>query len=250
MLKSKLKSKTPCIGSWITIPNTTIAEIMAKTDFEFLVVDLEHSSITIQQAEELIRTISLCGKTPLVRLTSHDGNLIKRVMDAGAKGVIAPMINTLQDVENIIQSLYYHPKGKRGVGLARAQGYGTSFQEYKTQSLEDTIFIPMIEDIAALPNLKDIFSHPDVDAFLLGPYDLSSSMGKAGQFADSEVEKTIQTIKETAQNLGLPSGIHVVEPNPNDLEQRISEGFTFLPFSLDTRMLDTTCRLAFKKKER
>lgn len=245
-LKKSLSSGTPCIGSWITVSHPAIAEIMARAGFDFLVVDLEHSPIGIHEAEQLIRTIDLSGVTPLVRLTSNDTNLIKRVMDSGAKGIIVPMVNSVEDVKNAINALYYPPKGKRGVGLARAQGYGTSFQEYKKQSLEESILVVMIEDVAAIPNLEEIFSFEEVDAFLLGPYDLSSSMGKAGQFDDPEVEANIQLIKDTAKKMNIPAGIHVVEPNPDHLKQRIKDGFTFIPYSLDTRMLDTSCRLGLK----
>ena len=97
--------KKTTIGSWITLANPAIAEIMANTGFDWLVVDLEHSVITIREAEELIRIIDLSGSVPLVRLTSNDPNLIKRVMDAGAYGVIVPMVNSISDAENAVQAV-------------------------------------------------------------------------------------------------------------------------------------------------
>ena len=130
MLKVKLRSKEVTLGSWITIGNTAIAEIMAKADFDWLVVDLEHSVISIDVAGELIRTIDLCGVAPLVRLTSNDPNQIKRVMDAGAHGIVVPMVNTPEEAALAVSATRYAPTGSRGVGLARAQGYGVNFNDY------------------------------------------------------------------------------------------------------------------------
>ena len=117
-------------GSWITLAHPSIAEIQAKAGFDWLAVDLEHSVLTIREAEELIRMIDLCGVVPLVRLTSNDANQIKRVMDAGAHGVIVPMVNSALDAITAIEAVKYPPQGKRGVGLARAQDYGESFSDY------------------------------------------------------------------------------------------------------------------------
>src|SRR3990167_863010 len=118
------------IGSWITLAHPAIAEIMAKAGFEWLVIDLEHSVITIREAEELIRVIALCGVKPYVRLTANDPNQIKRVMDAGAQGIIVPMVKSADDVKKAADAMFYPPKGTRGVGLARAQNYGAGFDKY------------------------------------------------------------------------------------------------------------------------
>ena len=130
MLKNKLNNKQITIGSWITIGNTAVAEILAKAGFDWLVVDIEHSTISIDTVGDLIRVIDLAGVTPLVRLTSNDPNLIKRVMDAGAHGIIVPMVNSEKDAMDAVAATRYPPIGIRGVGLARAQGYGVSFTDY------------------------------------------------------------------------------------------------------------------------
>ena len=130
MLKNKLNNKQITIGSWITIGNTAVAEILAKAGFDWLVVDIEHSTISIDTVGDLIRVIDLAGVTPLVRLTSNDPNLIKRVMDAGAHGIIVPMVNSEKDAMDAVAATRSPPIGIRGVGLARAQGYGVSFTDY------------------------------------------------------------------------------------------------------------------------
>src|SRR4030042_6062223 len=118
------------IGSWITLGHPAIAEIMARAGFDWLTVDMEHSVLTIRETEELIRIIDLCGVTPLVRLSANDPVQIKRVMDAGAHGVIVPMVNSAAEAKQAVAAGGYPPKGQRGVGLARGQGYGTSFDRY------------------------------------------------------------------------------------------------------------------------
>ena len=118
------------IGSWITLAHPSIAEIFCSAGFDWLAIDLEHSSITIREAEDLIRIINLSGAKSYVRLTSNNDDQIKRVLDSGAKGIIVPMVNYKEDVERAIEACYYNPIGKRSVGLARAQGYGRSLDEY------------------------------------------------------------------------------------------------------------------------
>lgn len=242
VLKENLQSQRLTIGSWITLAHPAVAEIMARSGFDWLVVDLEHSVITIREAEELIRVIALCDVSPLVRLTCNDPNQIKRVMDAGAHGIIVPMVNSRSDAEQAISAVYYPPRGQRGVGLARAQGYGTRFQEYRKWLGEQAVVIVQVEHIGAVNNLEAILSVDGVDAYFIGPYDLSASMGLPGQFDRTEVVAAIERTKRIGRAMGKTGGLHIVEPDPAELKRRIDEGFTFLAYSLDTRMLDTTCR--------
>ena len=131
-LKQKIKNRELTIGSWITIGDPVVAEIMANAGYDWLTIDMEHSVISLEAAQDLIRCIALCGVDPLVRVGNNDPTIIKRVMDAGAHGVIVPMVNTRQDAINAVNAVKYPPQGTRGVGLARAQKYGNGFDEYKT----------------------------------------------------------------------------------------------------------------------
>ena len=144
-LKNKLKSNTLTIGSWISLGHTSIAEIMARAGFDWLVIDLEHTTIPIEQAGELIRVIDLCGAVPLVRLTSNHPDQIKRVMDAGAHGIVVPSVNSNDDAARAVAATRYAPRGNRGVGLARAQGYGVGFKEYLQWQAEGPVVIVQIE---------------------------------------------------------------------------------------------------------
>ncbi|MDO8463834.1 MAG: aldolase/citrate lyase family protein [Gallionella sp.] len=246
-LKTKLRNKEATLGSWITLGQPAIAEIMSKAGFDWLVVDLEHSVISIDRAGDLIRTIDLCGVAPLVRLTSNDPNQIKRVMDAGAHGIVVPMVNTLEDAVRAVSATRYAPRGSRGVGLARAQGYGVNFQDYLKWQSDGPVVIVQIEHKDAIDQLEKILTAPGVDGFIIGPYDLSCSMGIPGQFEQAAFTAAMTHIRETGKRLGCPAGLHIVEPDLQRLEQTISEGYTFIAYSVDIRMLDVSVRQGVAK---
>lgn len=246
-LRKKLAARTLALGSWITIGHPAIAEIMARARFDWLVVDLEHSVISIDVAGDLIRTIDLCGVAPLVRLTSNNQDQIKRVLDAGAHGIVVPMVNSAAEAARAVASTRYGPAGTRGVGLARAQGYGATFQEYLQWQNEGPVVIVQIEHKDAIDNLEDILTVPGVDGFIIGPYDLSCSMGIPGQFERPAFIQAMTRIRETSQRLQRPGGLHIVEPDLQRLEQTIRDGYTFIAYSVDMRILDVGVRRAIAK---
>jgi len=239
-LKQKLINKQLTIGSWITLGNTGIAEILANAGYDWLVVDLEHTTISLEQAGELIRTIELSGAPSLVRLTSNDENQIKRVMDAGATGVVVPMVKNVEDAKSAVAAIHYPPLGNRGVGLARAQKYGEAFQEYlkwQSDANDGPVVVVQIEHIDAVNNLKNILSVEGVDAFIIGPYDLSCSMGIPGEFNNPKFKQVIESIISISNEMNAVSGLHVVEPDLLKLDEAIKIGHKFIAYSVDIRML-------------
>jgi len=244
-LKERLKKRELTIGSWITIGHTAVAEIMAKAGYDWLTVDMEHSAITIDIAQDLIRVIELCGVVPLVRVGENDPNLIKRVMDAGAHGVIVPMVNSKEDAEKAVASVQYPPIGFRGVGLARAQGYGTDFEGYKKWNEKESIIIVQIEHIKAVENLEAILSVPGVDGFIIGPYDLSGSLGVPGQFDHPEMLKALNRVKDVSEKMNALSGFHVISPEVEAFQEKVRDGYKFVAHSLDSLMLSAQSRIVF-----
>ena len=230
------------LGSWITLGHSGIAEIMSDAGFDWLVVDLEHSTISIEQAGELIRTIDLTGITPLVRLTSNNPDQIKRVMDAGAHGIVVPMVNCPRDAQVAIAATRYAPQGSRGVGLARAQAYGPKFTDYLEWQKDSTVVIVQIEHKDAVAQLENILLVPGVDGFIVGPYDLSCSMGIPGEFEHREFKKVMNFILNTGLRIGCPPGLHIVEPDVLRLKESIEQGYRFIAYSVDVRMLDVSAR--------
>ena len=241
-MPKQLLLNTPSIGSWITLGHPAIAEIMAEAGFDWLTVDLEHSTITIREAEDLIRIIELKGVVPLVRLTSNSSEQIKRVMDAGAHGVVVPMVCSADDARAAVAAVRYPPVGNRGVGLARAQGYGSSFETYKSWQENEATVVVQVEHIEAVNNLEEILTTDGVDAYIVGPYDLSGSMGIPGEFEDSKFIEAMNRIRAIAEQLKVPGGVHLIEPNPAELLRLVEQGNEFIAYSLDIRMIDISCR--------
>jgi 2-dehydro-3-deoxyglucarate aldolase len=234
------------IGTWQSLPNESVSEIFANAGYEWIVIDLEHSSININQAEQLIRVIDLAGPKPFVRLSGHDASQIKRVLDAGAKGILAPMVETLNQIEGIISACRYPPNGSRGMGLARAQGFGesTAKKDYITSKVNEVEIYAQIESKKGLKNCKEIVSQ-DINGFFIGPYDLSASLNNPGKFDTDEFYNAEKIILSAAKEEGIRCGYHLVEPNKEELKVLKSKGYNMIAFSVDIRMLDVSSRLPF-----
>lgn len=245
-VKKKLAANQLTIGSWITMAHMSIPEIMASANFDWLTIDMEHSVIELSDAQALISIIESKGIVPLVRVSENRSNLIKRVMDAGAYGVIVPMVNSVQDAENAVNAVKYPPRGSRGVGLARAQKYGIGFDEYVKNLNKNSIVIVQIEHIDAVDNLESIISVKGVDGCIIGPYDLSSSLGIPGKFDHPKMKKAINHIEKTCKKLNLPLGFHVIPAEYKLARKKIERGYTFIAFSLDFMFLGSKCRNEMK----
>ena len=245
-LKKKLKNSTLTIGSWMTIGHPAVAEIMARSGFEWLTIDMEHSPLSIAQCQELIRVISLCGLDSLVRVGANDPLEIKRVMDAGATGVIVPMVNTAEQAKAVVAAVKYPPVGHRGVGLARAQGYGMSFKEYLRWVHEESVVIVQIEHIDAVKNIEQILSVKGVDGFIVGPYDLSGSMGIPGNFDDNRMLQAMRDILKFSGRQRMSAGIHVVSSDSAQVKVMIKQGFKFIAYGVDFLFLGESSRNGVK----
>ena len=245
-LKSKLSKGDLTIGSWITLGHPSIAEIMASAGFDWLVLDMEHSVLELSEIQTLIQVLDGKQCPSIVRLTSNHPDQIKRVMDAGATGVMIPMVKSTEDARAALQSVYYPPRGQRGVGLARAQGYGSSFQKYRSWLEENAVIVAMIEHVDAVNSIDEILAVDGIDAYIIGPYDLSGSMGRPGDLDHPDVQSAIARVLEAGHRSGKPGGIHVIEPNQDELQRRITAGFNFLGYGLDIRILDSVCRSHMK----
>lgn len=232
-LKEKLKAKELTIGSWLSFGYTPLTEIMAQSGFEWLVIDMEHTAIDEFEALQMMQVISLSGSIPLVRVGKNDELIIKRVMDSGAFGVIVPMVNTKLEAEMAAASVKYPPFGKRGVGLSRAQKYGVGFNEYKDWIDKNSIVIAQIEHIKGVENISEIMSVDGIDAFIIGPYDLSASMGLPGKFNDPSVAEALTEVTNFIKTSEKPGGYHVVHSEPSMLQKRIDEGYKFIAYGDD-----------------
>ncbi len=226
------------------IGHPTIVEIMAKAGFDWVCIDLEHTATTYEQVENMIRAADVAGVPALARLTSNDEDQIKRVMDNGATGVIVPMVKTAAEAQSAVQAIQYPPLGHRGVSLHRGTDFGPRFDEYRDWLAKEAVCIVQIEHIDAVNNCEEIFAVEGVDGYFMGPYDLSASMGLTGQLDHPDVVAAMTKVRETAKKMNKPGGFHVVEPDEVRLKEAVDSGFTFIAYSIDTRIIDTVCRSA------
>lgn len=246
-LKNKLKNNQLTIGSWVTIGHPSVVDIMASAGFEWLVVDMEHTSIDLTTAHNLIATIQANGMKALVRVSKNEEVIIKRILDMGADGIVVPMIKSKADALEAIDYAKYPPVGKRGVGLFRAQKYGLGFDAYKKWVNEELVIIAQIEHYEAVENIEEIITTDGIDGVIIGPYDLSGSMGYPGEYNREDVKEAIAKVLKVCKEKNVPSGFHVIESNPEKLQQRIDEGCTFLAYSLDFFFLGDGARDGMKK---
>lgn len=242
MPKHKLLNNKLTIGSWITIGHPNIIEVMATAGFEWLVVDMEHTSIDLTMAQILITTIQAKNMKALVRVSKNEEVIIKKVLDMGADGIIVPMVKTEQDAKDAVGFAKYPPIGHRGVGLYRAQNYGIGFEQYKEKNKHETIVIAQIEHIEAVNNIDAILKTDGIDGTIVGPYDLSGSMGKPGSYEDDDVKEALAKVKEACFKHKKPLGFHVIQSDHKKLQEKIDDGYTFLAFSIDFFFLGDKAR--------
>lgn len=232
-LKQKIRNNELTLGSWVTIPNQAVIEIMATAGFDWLTLDIEHSAVNIESVQNMIGFIQAKGIKAFVRVYANDEVIIKRVLDAGADGIIVPMIKSKEEAQLMVDYTFYPPIGKRGVGLSRAQNYGVGFEDYQKKLKNDIVLIAQIEHIDAINNLHEILSIEEIDATLIGPYDLSASMNKPGEYELPEVKEAIAKYDKICDELKKPKGAHVIQSNASFTQQKIDLGYSFLAFSLD-----------------
>ena len=234
------------IGSWVTLYHPSIIEIMATAGFDWLTVDMEHTVIDYFHAQQMIATIQAQGLQAFVRLPENNTRIIKRVLDAGADGIIVPNVRNRAEAERAAAAANYPPVGVRGVGLARAQGYGLNggFEAYREGKAKKITVIAQIEHIEAIDDLEPIIETPGIHGTLIGPYDLSGSMGKPGRYDEPDVKKALERYETVARRYeDKLMGFHVVKTKAGAFMEKVNLGYNFLAFSLDTLFLGEMANL-------
>jgi 2-dehydro-3-deoxyglucarate aldolase len=240
--KKKLQGGETALGAWIMIGHPTVAELLADEGFDWLGVDMEHTGTGVREFYEMVRAVKGSGVDVLARLHSCDPVLAKLVLDAGAQGIIVPSVNTPEEAARSVAMAKFPPEGFRGASLCRATDHGRNFAEYFATHHQEVLVVVMLEHIDAVHQADAILAIPGIDAAFIGPYDLSASMGLAGQLDHPEVQAAQRTILEACKRHGVAPGIHVVQVAGEEVSRRIAAGFRFIACSLDTLMLRESCR--------
>ncbi len=193
----------------------------------------------LSRVQQLIQVIDLAGCAPLVRVPANDPTSIKQVLDAGAHGIIVPMISTPQDAQAAVAAVRYPPEGTRGVGLWRAQGYGRSFREYLEWQKTGCRVLVQIEHIRGVENLSGILGVDGVDGFIVGPYDLSASLGAPGLFDRPDVREALAEIDRAIRQTDKLVGYHIVYPDRELFMELLQKGYNLIAYGTDFTFLTT-----------
>jgi 2-dehydro-3-deoxyglucarate aldolase len=240
--KDKLRKGQPALGGWVMIGHPTSAELMAGEGFDWIAVDMEHTSMDARAFHEIALAMNGTGCDLFARLHGCDPILAKKVLDAGGNGIIVPLVNSREEAEMSVAMAKFPPAGFRGTSFSRASDFGRNFKAYFAGHNEDVLVAVMMEHIKAVENADAILSVPGIDAVFIGPYDLSASMGRPGELSHPEVTDAMQRIVAACKKHGVPPGLHVVAVDPDDLQKRIEQGYLFLACSLDTEFIKFGCR--------
>jgi 4-hydroxy-2-oxoheptanedioate aldolase len=234
-LRSLWAANTAAINGWLAIPNSFSAETMAHQGWDSLTIDLQHGVIDYPAAVTMLTAISTTPTVPVVRVPWLDPGILMKVLDAGAYGVICPMINTRAEARQLVAATHYPPRGTRSFGPVRAVLYGGA--DYPQHANETIVRFAMIETARALDNLDDILAVEGLDAIYIGPSDLSLALGCKPTFDDVDppVAQAIEHILARAQAHGVVAGIH--NGTPEGALKRIAMGFRFVTVSSDARLI-------------
>ncbi len=241
-LRSKLRRGELTIGSWLQFAYPQLAEMMAGAGFDYLVVDMEHGAIGVAGMRDLIQVVQLAGAAPVVRVPANEPHFIKTALDAGAEGVIVPDVRSAEEARKAAAAMFYPPRGTRGVGLARAQGFGMGFDRYRDALEPELALIVQIEHHRAVAGLGDILAVDGVEGFLIGPYDLSGSLGKPGQFEDPEVKAQLDAVEQAIARSRKPGGYHVVHSDHAAMRRRIAAGCRLMAYGTEMVFLGEKLR--------
>jgi 2-keto-3-deoxy-L-rhamnonate aldolase RhmA len=237
-LKKKLRSRELVFGSWVSFSHPSISEIFASHKFDFLAIDMEHGTINLEQAQRIIAASQFYQVPCLPRPVSHSNDWIKPLLDSGADGLIAPMVNAASELKNLVDLVKYPNVGKRSFGINRAQGYGNNFDDYVASWNENSVFVAQVETKEAVNEIHEITNNSNLDAIMIGPVDLSGSLGVPGQKFHPSVKEAELKVIDACYKAGISCGTQLSDFNPNSVKAALEMGYTFIIASSDLFVLE------------
>jgi 4-hydroxy-2-oxoheptanedioate aldolase len=237
-VKAKLRAGEVSVGSWLNLASPLAAEAMAAEGFDWLTVDTEHGPWGIGEMTNAIRAIEARGVVPLARSWSHSPEVLARILDAGALGVVVPHVSTAEEATALARAVRFPPAGERSSGSTRA----ATLADYVDRANDEILLIPMIEDPAGVDNIEAIMAVDGVDAALVGTSDLALAMGirREEVAGNAEHERMVMRVLEGCRNVGKAAGVPVGDAAAAN--RWIARGFQFIDLSNDLAMLRATAR--------
>lgn len=236
-LKKKLVNRERVFGGWVSYPDPAITETFCKAGFDFVAIDMEHTTISLEQAKHIITSCHVEDSCCFPRPVSHSNDIVKPLLEAGADGMIIQMVETPEQVQTLIEISKFPPHGKRSFGVNRAHGYGFDFDEYITQWNESSSLVLQIESIRAVENIDSLLAFDDVDGVMVGPYDISGSLGLPGQTNHPKVRDACKIVVEAAARQNKSCSTQVADVTADAVADVFDQGYTFVILGSDLFVL-------------
>lgn len=234
-VRRALLGRRPTLGTWIQAGHPVVAEVFSAAGFDWIAADMEHTDISVEGFSALAR--AMAPARPFARVKENDVLAIRQVLDAGAEGVIVPLVNTADEARRAVEAAKYPPEGVRGFAFCRANRWGADFDRYAEEANRDVAVVVMAESRQAVENIDAILDVEGVDGVFIGPYDMSGSYGVAGQTGHPLVRDACAAVSAACARRGKSAGIHIVKPGPGAVRDALAGGFTFIALGMDTVFL-------------
>lgn len=237
-VKEKLRRGEPTFGTWLSLGDVYATRVMARLGFDWLTLDIEHSAIDWSQAATIFAVVADAGCVPLARVPEGSHHYIKRALDAGAWGIVVPMVETVEQARVAIAAAKYPPEGNRSVGGGmHSMNFAATAAEYYERANDEILVVLMTESPRGVENAEAIYQLPGVDAVFIGPNDLRFQMrGPDGRFPTSdEHEAMIQRVVEIGKRVGTPTGLHAMDAA--DALRRVEQGMQFVAIGSELRFM-------------
>lgn len=232
-LREQIRAREPVVGSWLTLADPAVGEMTAELGFDFVVIDIEHTPSSLETVGRMARAVDAAsGDTgTIVRLPWNDPVVIKRVLDLGVSGVMAPMVGDAGEARSLVDATRYPPDGIRGVAGGRAARYGLDLPEYFHRANEEVLAIAQIETEAGFENVEEIARVEGLDALFVGPSDLSANLGMYGEWDTEEFRDAVDRVLTAGAEAG--TAVSTLATRSADIERWIDAGFDFMMAGTD-----------------
>ncbi|MFW6075417.1 MAG: HpcH/HpaI aldolase family protein [Chloroflexota bacterium] len=249
-VRRRLEVGEPSVGTWLSLPSPEVAEYLGRLGFDWLNIDAEHSAVDVRTMAQMFSAIASSGVAPSVRIPWNTAENIKRALDAGAWGIVVPMVNSREEAERAVHAARYYPQGARSVGGSRhALSFAGNAADYYARANDEIHLVLQIEHIEGVENADDILSVPGIDGCFIGPNDMAASMGLGlGVPLESDEPRLVEAIehvRDAAVRNGVAPGIHC--SSAAAVNQRIDEGFLFLAMASELRYMLASLGEAIKE---
>lgn len=236
-LKNKLRKRERVFGGWVSYKDPSITETFARAGFDFIAIDMEHTTISLDDANRIITSCHSEGVTCLPRPVSQSNDIIKPLLEAGCDGMIVQMVETADEVRRLIEISKFPPIGRRSYGVNRAHGYGFDFDSYITEWNASSTLILQVESITGVNNIDELLAFDEVDGVMIGPYDISGSLGVPGQLNHPQVREAAKRVVESCARHGKSCSTQVSQVTTEAIQDVFDQGYTFVIMGSDLFVL-------------